>query len=299
MTPWMKPTSCHRAISRACRSTTASNSASGPASAVSSGIVPADGVVGQRAQRRLVAMRGRPFERADPQVAGGDAGEHRARQRLLAIHGLAGGDHRQAARRGDAERVHRLADDQFPKHRTQGRASVAAAGVRRRPGALQLHVHAAAIGRDLLAQQDRPPVAEAGEVAELMAGVGLRQRPRAVGQRVAGEDGRAVRRIEGADVQAQLAGQHRVEDHEVRIAHRRGRHLGVEQRRQPGVGVLETPAGGAGGGRDGGRRHRDGPCPIVRRVGGRRRSYFRCGSRGAPLSGAGVRAVLSTIASIV
>ena len=77
------------------------------------------------------------------------------------------------------------------------RASVAAARVRRLAGALQLHVDAAVAGRDLLAQQDRPPVAERREVAELMAGVGLGERPGAVGQGVAGEDRGAVRRIEG------------------------------------------------------------------------------------------------------
>ena len=112
--------------------------------------------------------------------------EHR-----LAIHRLPGRHHRQAAGGRDAERVHRLADDVFPQHRPERGAAVAAARETRLARALSAGCHAFAGRRDLFAEQDRAAVAERREVAELMTGIRLRDRPRAVGQGVAGEDRRA------------------------------------------------------------------------------------------------------------
>ncbi len=48
--------------------------------------------------------------------------------------------------------------------------------------------------------------------------------------------------IEGLDVEAEFRRERLVEDHEVRVAHRRRRHARVKQGRQAGVGVFETPA---------------------------------------------------------
>jgi hypothetical protein len=42
--------------------------------------------------------------------------------------------------------------------------------------------------RDLLAEQYRASIAQSGEIAELMPGIGLRDWPRFLGQRVAGKD---------------------------------------------------------------------------------------------------------------
>ena len=64
------------------------------------------------------------------------------------------------------------------------------------PGPFQLDVDAIAGWRDLLAEQDRAAVAERGEVAELVAGVRLRDRPRAFGQGIAGEDRGAFGTVE-------------------------------------------------------------------------------------------------------
>ena len=167
-------------------------------------------------------------------------------QRLLTVHRLAGGDHGQAARRGDAQRVHGLADHQLAQHRAERRAAVAAAGIRRRSRAFELHVHAAAVRGDLLAEQDGAAVAEAGEVAELMAGVGLRQRLRAVGQGVAGEDGGAGRRESSAATSSPSAVASTVlKTTNCGSSTGVGADPRVEQRRQIGVGVLEAPAGRA------------------------------------------------------
>ena len=171
-------------------------------------------------------------------MTGCHAREHGARQRPLAEHRFAGCRHRQAARRGDAERVHRLADDVLAQHRPERGPSVAATRVRGWAGALQLNVEAIAGGGDLFAEQDRPPVSERGEVSELMARVGLRQWLRLVRQRVAGEDCGAMRAVQRVGVEAQRLGQRPVEHHEPRLAHRRRRHSGVEHRGEPRVGVI-------------------------------------------------------------
>ena len=189
ITPWMKPTSCQRAIRRACRSRIASNSARcGSGDVGELRVVPRPRVVRKRPQRLLVVVRRRPLHGADADVARGDAREHGAVEHRLAIHRLARRHHRQAAGGRNAERVHRLADDVFPQHRPERGAPVAAAREPRLPCPFQLNVDAIAGRRDLLAEQDRTAIAEGGEVAELVTGVRLRDRPRAFGQGIAGEN---------------------------------------------------------------------------------------------------------------
>ena len=126
-------------------------------------------------------MRRRPFERAHAQMARRNACEHGPGQHALTLHGLARGHDGEAARRGNAEGVHRLTDDELAQHRTKRGAAVATPRIRRLSGALELHVHARAIGRHLLTEQDGAAIAEAREVPELMAGIGLRERTRPLG----------------------------------------------------------------------------------------------------------------------
>ena len=83
-------------------------------------------VVGKSGERDGIAMGSGPFERAHADVAGGDAGEHRAWQHAFPVHGFARGNHRKASRRGNAERVHRLADDVLAEHGTKRGAAIAA-----------------------------------------------------------------------------------------------------------------------------------------------------------------------------
>ena len=122
------------------------------------GVVPRARVVGECAQGVRIAMGGRPLHGADANVARGDAGEHRAVAHRLAIDRFACHRHREAARRGDAKRVHRLADDVFPQHRAERRTAVAAAREPRLARSLQLDVDAFAGGRDLFAKQNRAAV---------------------------------------------------------------------------------------------------------------------------------------------
>ena len=189
ITPWMKPTFIHCAISAAWRSATRSSRPTkrlGRADEI--GVVARDRVVGELAHALDVAARGEELERADADVARGDARQHRAGQHRLAQHRLAGGDDRERARGRDAERVHRLADQHLAQHRPDRRLAVAAARERRAARALEGDVAAPAGAVDHLAEQERAAVAELRrEAAELVAGVGLRDRLGAFGQRVAGE----------------------------------------------------------------------------------------------------------------
>jgi hypothetical protein len=106
----------------------------------------------------------------------------------VAPHRLAGGRHRQRARGRDAQRVHGLADQHLAQHRAERRLAVAAARERRAARALEGDVAPPALAVDHLAQQQRPAVAQLRrEAAELVAGVGLGDRRRRLGQCVAAE----------------------------------------------------------------------------------------------------------------
>lgn len=178
------------------------------------------------------------------------AGQDSARESGFPGHRLARGDHRQAARRGDAQAVHSLADDVFPEHGPQCGAPVTAAGERSPARTLELDVEAFALRRDVFAQQNRPAVPEHGEVAELVPGVGLGNGQRAPGGEVAGKHDCARFAVQGVGVQSQPLGQRQVEDGHPRVAHRD--RVDAEKQRfwQAGVAVVEVPArvGGFEGG---------------------------------------------------
>jgi hypothetical protein len=141
-------------------------------------VVSGDGVVGQRAERVLVAEGGRVLERSDADVAGRDAGAvPRPSSRPSRYTGSPVVTTARLRVVGTAERVHRLADDVLAEHRPEGGAAVAAAGEPRPPAALQLDIDQPAVGRAVLTEQDRAAVAEHGEPAVLVPGVGLRDRP--------------------------------------------------------------------------------------------------------------------------
>ena len=181
ITPWMKPTPIHCATSRACRAITALQQAAAGPSAL--GIVARDGVVGQqraaprrrRARRRYWKVPTRMWLAATRVSTAPGSGASR-------MHLLAGGDRGQRAGGRHAERVHRLGHDVFAQHRAQPGAPVAPAGIGRAARALELDVAAPAVAVHHLAQQHRAPVAQLRvEAAELVAGIGLRQRLGALG----------------------------------------------------------------------------------------------------------------------
>ena len=199
-------------------------------------------VVGKRADGFLIVVCCGPLHGADADMARGHARQHRAVEHFLAIDRLAGLRHGQAPRRRNAERVHRLADDVFPEHRPERGAPVAAAGETRLPGSFELDVQAIAGWRDLFAKQDRSAIAEGREVAELVAGVRLRDWSRAFGHGIAGEYRSAVGTGERLRLESEHGRERLVERNEPRLANRRRRRIRVKELRQLRVGVLEAPA---------------------------------------------------------
>src|SRR5678816_2712868 len=104
-------------------------------------------------------------------MAGRDSREDSAGQRGLAKHRFTGGGDSEAARRGNAQRVYRLADDEFAEHRAERSATVTAPRIRRPPRSFDLNIEALAPWRQLLAKQNGPAVPEHDEVPKLVAGV--------------------------------------------------------------------------------------------------------------------------------
>jgi hypothetical protein len=153
-----------------------------------------DGVVGEPPEEIRIPARRRILEGPDPEMAGGDADEHRSGQERVAGDLLPGREHGERPRRGDAEGVHRLADQVLAQHRPDRRLAVPAAGEGRPAGSLEVDVAAPAFAIEDLAEQERPTVAEARRVAaELMACIRHRDRRRARREGVAGQDVEAVR----------------------------------------------------------------------------------------------------------
>ena len=241
MTPWMKPTSSQRATRLGLpRDHAFQQRVIGALGVCRFRIVPGDDVIGQPPHALGIAARREILERADADVAGGDAGEHGPGQRRLAHHALAGHDGGERSRGRNAQCRHRLADDVFAQHRTERGAAVAPARKRRRAGALELDVAADAVGVDHLAEQDGAAVAELRhEMTELVAGIGHRDRVRAVGNALAGEDFGSLRAIQPIRIEAEMDGQRPVQFDQPRRRDRRRRDPREKIGRQRRIGVLE------------------------------------------------------------
>jgi hypothetical protein len=103
-----------------------------------------------------------------------------------------------------------------------------------------VEVATAPVRVDDLAEQQRPPVAEARRVpAELVTGVGLRDRRRAIGHGVPDQDVDPVLRAERVRVEAQLAGELLVEREQPRRRHGRPLPRDVEPLEPAHEGVVE------------------------------------------------------------
>ena len=217
-----------------------------------------DRIVGQLAQQGLVAASGGELEGADPKMAGGHAGQHRAGLRAgIAVDVLAGERHGQSPRGGNAQRLHGLADQVFAQHGAQRGFAVAAARKRCAPGTLEGDVAAPAAAVDDFTQQQRPAIAQLRrKAAELVAGIGLGDRCGPLGQFVAAEQGGPQGRVQHLNGQPEFVGQRPIELHQRGLRRLGGlpRHVGALELAR--IGVVEGEAGGRGiGGRgDGGVR---------------------------------------------
>ncbi len=98
------------------------------------------------------------------------------------------------------------------------------------------------LGVSLFAEENRTAVAERGEVAELVTGVRLGNRPCAFGQRIPGEYCGALGTLERVRLEAKHRRERPVEGDEPRLANPGWCGLRVEELRQLRIGVLEAPA---------------------------------------------------------
>ena len=136
-------------------------------------------------------------------------------------------------------------------HRLQAGTAAGEAGG---AGAFELDVPAAAVGVDLFTEENGAAVAEDGEVAELVAGVGLGERAGSGREGIAGEDGGSFRGVEEGGVEPEGSGEGVVEDGDGGAADGFRVRGFVEDAGEVGVGVFEVPAGvGEGRGHEGGR----------------------------------------------
>ena len=242
MTPWMKPTSIHRAISEAWASTTHSKNARyGFSASRACGIMACDRVVGQTPHERSRRRRRAAYWKVPTRMwlaatrVSTAPGSSVSRATCSPVATTAS-----ARVVGNAERVHRLADHVLAQHRADRRLSVSASREWRATRALQVQVAPAAADVDHLADQQRSSVAESRrEAAELMAGVGLRHRRRPGRRVVAYEEGDTVGRPQRIGIDAQLSGQCLVERQQAgrRSRARPPRHAQVLE--LTGIGVLE------------------------------------------------------------
>ena len=107
-----------------------------------------------------------------------------------------------------------------------------------------MDVEALAGGGDLLAEEESAAIAEAGEIAELVTGVGLCDELGAVGEGVAGEEGGVIGVVEGFGDEAEGAGEGVVEEDEAGGADGDEFPALMEEGGELGVGVVEVPAVG-------------------------------------------------------
>ena len=211
------------------------------------GVMAGDGMRGQQAHRFAVAAHGEILERADAQMARGHAREHGAGQCHAAQHVLAGGNRRQRPCGRHAERRHGLADDVLAQHRAEGGAPVTAAREGRAAGAFELDVAPRAIPPHHFAEQDGAPVAQLRhELAELVPGIGERDRRRPLGHNIAGQDFHPFGAGQRRGVESELFGQGGIHPDQPGCGHRRRVELRIQAFRQAGVAVVEAKADGHG-----------------------------------------------------
>ena len=203
--------------------------------------MPSNRVVGQRPQHREIVKPSRELEGADANVARRHTREHGPLLLVAARDHLARRNHSEAPRRGNAERVHRLADDVLAQHRPERRAAVAASRVARLARTLELDVDARTAWRDLLAEHDRAPVAEHGEVPVLVPCVGLRDRRRACRHRLPAEDRGEFADTRTREIEPEFPRERLVRDHERRRGKAGGLAWVEEHGGEPRVRVVEVP----------------------------------------------------------
>ena len=201
-------------------------------------------VVDEDACRIEVLLDGEPLEGADADVTGGDPSENGAGKSFLAEDGFAGGHDGETASGWDTEGVHGFADEVFAKHGAEGGASVSPTREGGASGAFELEIESRAIRGDLFAEKDGASVAEDGEMAELMPGVGLGDGLSARWEGVSREENGLCWGSEGVWVEAQLGRERTVECDPCWVGDWRWLAGFEKGARKASVGVIQAPAAG-------------------------------------------------------
>ena len=153
------------------------------------GIVAGYRKVGQYAHAFRVAPCCEVLERAHAQMGRRYPRQHGSGQGHIPQHPLPRGHRGQGARSGHAERRHGLAHNVLTQHGPECGSAIASARERGPAGALELDVVALAVPSNHFTQQVGAAIAELRhKIAELVSGIGLRERLRPFGYAVACQD---------------------------------------------------------------------------------------------------------------
>jgi hypothetical protein len=106
-----------------------------------------------------------------------------------------------------------------------------------------LDINTLAIGHQVFTQQNCPAITEHGEMAELMASIGLSQRIGTVGQGVTSENWRPVS-PEAIGIKPQHLCQWLIQHRQPCIPHWQRLLTGEQQLWQPRVGIIKPPPNG-------------------------------------------------------
>ena len=166
------------------------------------GVMALAGIIEQGLQRFGVAAGGEILERSHADMAGGHAGQDCAGQFAFTQDGFACGHGGQRAGGGNAKGKHCFGQQIFAQDRPQPCPPIAPAGIGGGTGPFELNIAAVPVVVDHFAQQDCAAIAQLrGKPAELMPGIGLRQRGRPFGDQITGKDLRHFRGRAGGDPQ--------------------------------------------------------------------------------------------------
>ncbi len=210
-------------------------------------VMPLDDVIGEAADRVDIAACCEKLEGTDPNVARCDASENSAGQRRFAPNRLASDHCCKGPSCRNPERRHSLADNVFTQHGPKRRTSVAAPGIRRGAGPLELNVAAYTGAVDDLAKKNGASITELrDESPELVAGISHGQRLATLGHQVTREHLHTIRCCKPFWIEAEVQGELRIQPNQTRCGDRSRPEPREKTIRQPRVAVVKFAEFGCG-----------------------------------------------------
>src|SRR5271170_921126 len=169
-----------------------------------------------------------------------DASQNGAGQSRFAPNRLASGHCGKRPSCRNPKRRHTFADNVFTQHRPKRRTSVAAPGIRRRAGPLELDVAAHTGAVDDLAKKNGASITELrDESPELVAGISHGERLATLGHQVTREHLHTLRCGKPFWIEPELQGELRIQPDQTWCGDRSRLEPGEKTIRQPRVAVIE------------------------------------------------------------